>query len=144
MRVTPRDDARVSDGPVSDGPVSDGPVVVVDRQSGVGAFLLGLGLGAAAALLLAPRSGEDTRRQLSRRATDAGDSARRRAQGLVEAGRVAAAQARADLERRIAETKAAYQAGAAGARQSGAQQTASRAGVVPRGYESFDGDGHEG
>jgi hypothetical protein len=29
----------------------------------------------------------------------------------MEAGRVAAQQARADLERRIAETKAAYQAG---------------------------------
>lgn len=122
----------------------DERVIVIERHNaGIGPFLLGLGLGAAAALLLAPRSGEDTRRELARRAQDAGEGARRRAQGLVddvssevtgrigrardavelkrhqvqravEAGRVAAAQARDDLERRIAQTKAAYQAGADG------------------------------
>lgn len=148
----------------------DERVVVIEKHSaGIGSFLLGLGLGAATALLLAPQSGEATRRQLTRRAQDAGDDARRRAQDLVddmstevtgrldrartavvdrvdrardavdlkrqqvqravEAGRVAAAQARDDLERRIAETKAAYQAGA---------------GVAPGGYEPLDDDGLEG
>ncbi len=137
----------------------DERVVVIEKHSaGIGSFLLGLGLGAATALLLAPQSGGATRRQLARRAQDAGDGARRRAQGLVddvssgvngridrarsavelkrqqvqravEAGRVAAAQARDDLERRIAETKAAYQAGV---------------GVAPDGYEPLDDDGLEG
>ena len=36
----------------------------------------------------------------------------------VQAGREAAQQARSDLERRLAETKAAYQAGAQVARES--------------------------
>ncbi len=42
----------------------DKPVVVVERSGGVGAFLMGAALGALAALLLAPHSGEETRRVL--------------------------------------------------------------------------------
>lgn len=44
-----------------------GPVVVVERSSGIGAFLWGAVLGAAAALLLAPRTGEETREVLRTR-----------------------------------------------------------------------------
>jgi gas vesicle protein len=135
----------------------DDPYVVIEKHSGsVGSFLLGLGVGAAVALLLAPQPGVETRRLVARRARDAGDAARVRARGLaddmsadvtarvdrarsavttrvdrardavevrrqqvqraVEAGRAAAHHAREDLERRIAETKAAYQAGAQVAR----------------------------
>ena len=43
---------------------------------------------------------------------------RRQAERAIEAGREAAHQAREDLERRIAESKAAYQAGADVARES--------------------------
>jgi hypothetical protein len=43
------------------------------------------------------------------RARDAVELKRQQVQRAVEAGRVAAAHAREDLERRIAETKAAYQ-----------------------------------
>ncbi len=157
-------------------PPDDERVVIIEKQSaGVGSFLLGLGLGAAAALLLAPRAGSDTRRQLSRRAQDAGGTARRRAQGLVddvstgvtdqferarsavemrrhqvqravEAGRVAAAQAREDLERRLAETKAAYQAGAVGgpADRASERTTGRSHGVATGGYEPLDDDGLEG
>ncbi len=47
---------------------SDKPVVVIERsESGLGPFLLGIGIGAAVALLFAPRSGEDTRRDLTNR-----------------------------------------------------------------------------
>jgi gas vesicle protein len=47
----------------------DQPVVVVERSGGgVGAFLAGALVGAVAALLLAPRSGEETRAQLRERA----------------------------------------------------------------------------
>ena len=126
----------------------DEPAVIIERHSGgVGAFLLGVTIGAVAALLLAPQSGEATRRDLRRGArrarrtaqniagdlgtkvSDTFDQARDRVeQGIdtarqaidlkkrqvtraMEAGRAAAQQAREELERRIAETKAAYNAG---------------------------------
>jgi gas vesicle protein len=138
----------------------DDPYVVIEKHSGsVGSFLIGLGVGAAVALLLAPQPGVETRRLVARRARDAGGAARERARGLaddmsievgghldrarsavttrvdrareavdlkrqqvqraVEAGRHAAQTAREDLERRIAQTKAAYQAGAQVARDAG-------------------------
>ncbi len=127
----------------------DEPYVIIEHESGgAGSFLVGLALGAAVALLFAPRSGVETRREIRRRARKAGrvaqdaaeelsdkvvdryenarqaveeriDTARRavelkkrQAQEAIRAGREAATQARSDLERRIEETKAAYQAGA--------------------------------
>jgi gas vesicle protein len=45
----------------------DEPAVIIERHSGgVGSFLLGIAIGAAAALLLAPQSGAATRRDLRR------------------------------------------------------------------------------
>jgi gas vesicle protein len=53
------------------------PYVIVERnQLGVGSFLIGLALGAGVALLLAPQSGEETRRGLARRARRAQDAAK--------------------------------------------------------------------
>jgi gas vesicle protein len=49
----------------------DQPYVVIERHSsenGVGAFLFGIALGAGVALLMAPRSGAATRRDIKRRA----------------------------------------------------------------------------
>ena len=127
----------------------DEPTVIIERNSGggVGSFLLGVAIGAAAALLLAPQSGAATRRDIRRgarkarraahdlagdistRVTDTFDQARdkvehgidtarqaidlkkRQVSRAMEAGRAAAQQARDELERRIAETKAAYSAG---------------------------------
>jgi len=43
------------------------PVVIIEKSSGVGSFLLGALLGAGAALLLAPRTGEETREVLRAR-----------------------------------------------------------------------------
>jgi gas vesicle protein len=132
----------------------DQPYVVIERHSdtGIGPFLVGLALGAGAALLLAPRSGAATRRDIKRRArrvrraaenvandvtatvVDTFEDARRRVEDQIdsarhaldvkrqqvhramEAGRAAAQEARDELEQRIAETKAAYGAGAAVAR----------------------------
>ena len=51
------------------------------------------------------------------RARQAVDLKRRQVQRAIDAGRSAAYEAREDLERRIAETKAAYQAGARVARE---------------------------
>jgi gas vesicle protein len=57
------------------------PYVVVERhEAGVGSFIVGLALGAGVALLLAPQSGEETRRTLARRARRAQEAA----QELVE------------------------------------------------------------
>jgi gas vesicle protein len=155
----------------------DDPYVVIEKHSGsVGSFLIGLGVGAAVALLLAPQPGVETRRLVARRARNAGDAARDRARGFagdvsaevggridrargavtarvdrardavelkrqqvqraVEAGRQAAQHAREDLERRIAETKAAYQAGTQVARDVGdrpAARAAAAAGAVAGG-----------
>ena len=135
----------------------DEPAVIIERHSGgVSSFLLGVTIGAVAALLLAPQSGEATRRDLRRGArrarrtaqniagdlgtkvSDTFDQARDRVeQGIdtarqaidlkkrqvsraMEAGRAAAQQARDELERRIAETKAAYNAGVDVARSGNA------------------------
>jgi gas vesicle protein len=124
------------------------PYIVIEKHSGgVGNLLLGVLIGAGVALLFAPRSGEETRQDIRRRARKAGDTVKDAAQGVtdqvvdtfesardrveeqidsartaielkkqqvaraVEAGREAAQQARGDLERRLAETKAQYASG---------------------------------
>jgi gas vesicle protein len=128
----------------------DGRYVVIERQDGgssLGPFILGAAIGAGLALLFAPRSGEETRADIRRRARKAKDAAQRVASGVtetvtdtfqdarrrveeqidtarnaiemkkeqmrraMEAGRVAAGEARVDLENRLTETKAAYNAG---------------------------------
>jgi gas vesicle protein len=126
--------------------LDDEPYVIVERHEGnpIGPFLIGLAVGAGIALLLAPKSGEETRREIAdgvKRAREAAtdavegitetvaekldgarnkvaegiDSAReavdirrRQVSSAVEAGRVAARQAREDLELRLAESKAAH------------------------------------
>lgn len=141
----------------------DSPYVVIERRSGgVGTFFLGLAIGAGIALLFAPRSGQETRQEIARRARRVKEAAQDTVAGVtesvqdtfaaarqkvedglseareaievkreqvaraVDAGRVAAEQARADLERRLAETKAAYNAGAQVARDARAERAAKR------------------
>ena len=127
----------------------DEPYIVIEKHSSgdVGNLLLGVLIGAGVALLFAPRSGQETRREIGRKARQAGDavkgvaeevtgqvvdtfegakarveeqidsarsaieSKKRQVSRAMDAGREAAAQARGDLERRLAETKAAYNAG---------------------------------
>jgi gas vesicle protein len=70
------------------------------------------------------------------RARDAVELKRQQVQRAVEAGRHAAQTAREDLERRIAQTKAAYQAGAQVAREAGdrpAARAAAAAGAIAGG-----------
>ncbi len=122
----------------------DGPLVVIERDKGssTGAFLLGAVLGAGIALLLAPRSGKETQEQLKSRARELRQATRERVRaaqeeleerlgrageqvrdqidsvkGAVDAGRQAALDARADLEDRIANSKAAYRAASDAARR---------------------------
>lgn len=143
----------------------DEPVIVIERHGGgMGSFIWGAAIGAAVALLFAPQSGVETRREIQRRArtakrraqeqveaaqdavVDRYESARRRveeriddvrsavelkkmqAQEAVRAGRQAASDARLELEKRIAEGKAAYDAGAEvvrGTRKPAAEGTGS-------------------
>jgi gas vesicle protein len=104
-------------------------VIVEKREPGVGSFLIGLALGAGVALLLAPQSGEETRRVIARRARRAQDAA----QDFVEdvSGTVADKfqEVRATVEERIEATleavddkkrrvSNAYHAGRAAAREA--------------------------
>lgn len=60
-----------------DEPYYGEPYVIVERrEAGIGPFLIGLALGAGVALLLAPRSGEETRRGIARQARRAQEAAR--------------------------------------------------------------------
>jgi gas vesicle protein len=54
----------------------DEPYVVIEQnEPGIGSFIIGLAVGAGLALLFAPRSGAETRRDLQRRAREVGDQA---------------------------------------------------------------------
>ena len=107
------------------------PYVIVERResAGVGPFLIGLAFGAGVALLLAPQSGEETRRAVARRARRAQEVA----QDFVEdvSGTVADKfqEVRATVEERIEATleavddkkrrvSNAYHAGRAAAREA--------------------------
>jgi gas vesicle protein len=63
----------------------DEPYVVIEQRStSVTPFLIGLALGAGAALLFAPRSGEETRREIKRRALRARRLAEKKASEITE------------------------------------------------------------
>jgi gas vesicle protein len=81
------------------------PYVIVERrEAGIGPLLLGIAIGAGAALLFAPQSGEETRRGIARSARRAQD----KAQDFVEdvSGTVADKfnEVRASVEERIEAT----------------------------------------
>jgi gas vesicle protein len=113
-----------------DDPYIERPYVVVERdRGGVGPLFLGLALGAGLALLLAPQSGEETRRGIARRAR----RAQQAAQDFVEdvSGTVADKfnDVRSTVEERIEATldavdtkkrqvTSAFEAGRVAARQS--------------------------
>jgi gas vesicle protein len=83
-------------------------VVVIEQQSSdIGALLLGFAIGAGVALLLAPTTGVETRKEIRRRLKSARQAAGDAAEGV--AGRVTStlAEAREDIERRIGEARTA-------------------------------------
>ena len=115
----------------------EGPYVIIERRTGnFGTFVWGLLLGAGAALLFAPKSGRETRRELSESAVRLRDKAETRvrevqrsvqetvddvrrqveegvdsARRAVETGRQAARTSRDDMERRVRGSAAAFRAG---------------------------------
>lgn len=128
----------------------DMPYIVLDRDrgGGIGSFLLGALVGAGLALLFAPKSGEETQeelreharklrstaeervreaqRQLEDRLGDVRENVQTRFDDVREAvhqGRVAATDARTDLERKLQRSKAAYRAGVEAAREAISAET---------------------
>lgn len=80
----------------------DEPYVIIEKQeASVGSLLLGIAIGAGVALLFAPRSGEETRADLRRRARDAGDAARVAAQDVMDTAVGAVEEARRAVDDRV-------------------------------------------
>ena len=132
----------------------DDYVVIEKESSSIAPFFLGLVVGAGLALLFEPqikrgaravrRKAADTLETATEKVADTFESAKQKVEdrinavrGAVEekkdhveramrAGREAAAQARQDLERRLAETKAAYNAGAQVAKDVRAEKAVRR------------------
>lgn len=121
----------------------DVPTIIIEKDSsgGFGAFVLGALVGAGVALLLAPQSGEETQKQIKRRAEDLRNDAEDRLKAAsaeletrldqarlgvservdrvkdaVDTGREAARDARHELESKLETSKQAYRAGVDAAR----------------------------
>ena len=83
----------------------DDRVVIVERDGGsssMGTFLLGLAIGAGAALLFAPASGEETRARLQEEARRAGKRVKDMTDEFTEALRQALAAEGSELPHRFA------------------------------------------
>jgi gas vesicle protein len=134
----------------------EGAYVLIERDRGgsLGAFVVGALIGAGVALLFAPKTGEETQEDLRQKARELRDAAEDRVRdaqrrfgesvetardgvesqletvrGAVDQGRVAAQEAREDIERRLAASKAAYRAGVeAGRDPEGNEEVAAAAG----------------
>lgn len=122
----------------------EGYVIIERRTGNFGTFLWGLLIGAGAALLYAPKSGRETRRELGESAVrirdraetrvrevqrtvhDTVDDVRRQveegigsARSALEQGREAARTSRDEMERRVRGSAAAFRAGYDAARGPG-------------------------
>lgn len=126
----------------------EGYVIIERRTGNFGTFLWGLLIGAGAALLYAPKSGVETRRELGESASrirdraetrvrevqrtvhDTVDDVRRQveegigsARSAIEQGRDAARTSRDEMERRVRNSAAAFRAGYDSARGPGGGAT---------------------
>jgi gas vesicle protein len=144
----------------------EGPYVIIERRTGnFGTFVWGILLGAGAALLFAPKSGRETRRELSESAVRLRDRAETRvrevqrsvqetvgdvrrqveegvdsARRAVETGREAARTSRDDMERRVRGSAAAFRAGYDAARSGPAGGNPGPDPEDVLGEDSQDGD----
>ena len=88
----------------------DEPYVVIEQKpAGAGSFILGLAVGAGLALLFAPRSGAETRRDLQRRAREVGDQAQDLVSELTESVGSTIQHAKDSVENRIDATRDAIE-----------------------------------
>jgi gas vesicle protein len=97
----------------------DLPYIVIERHdSGVGAFFWGALLGAAAALLLAPRSGAETQRELRERVFRLRNDAEDRVDDARDAVRTVVDRARDRVVDRVEAVRESVQARASQARDA--------------------------
>ena len=97
----------------------DLPYIVIERQSGAaGPFLWGALLGAGAALLLAPRSGEETQREIRDKVTRARRDAEHRVTDTRDAMLGAMERTRDTVQDRVDSVRDALQSGADQARDA--------------------------
>ena len=88
----------------------DEPFVVIEKEQGtLSSFFMGLAIGAGLALLFAPRSGLETRREIKRRAKSAERAARRVASDVTDTVTDGFNDARRRVERRIDRTRQAIE-----------------------------------
>jgi gas vesicle protein len=88
----------------------DGRYVVIERsEPGIGSFILGLAVGAGIALLFAPRTGEETRRDLQRRAKRVGDQAQDFVSEMTDSVSQTINAAKEKVETRIDSTRQAVE-----------------------------------
>ena len=84
-------------------------VVIEKRDAGTGAFMLGVLAGAAVALLFAPRSGVETRAELTRAARRAQENARNLVDDVAESLGETIETARTAVERKVEEARGAVE-----------------------------------
>jgi gas vesicle protein len=84
----------------------DAPFVVIEKnEPGIGAFVAGLAIGAGLALLFAPRTGEETRRDLQQRARKVGDQAQSLVSDVSDTVSNTISSAKQKVEERIDSTR---------------------------------------
>jgi gas vesicle protein len=92
----------------------DEPYVVIEERSDIGTFLLGIAIGAGAALLFAPRAGAEVRGEIKRRVKRASDGvagtfhdAREAVEQRLESARIALEEKRQKVADAVAAGRAA-------------------------------------
>ena len=83
----------------------------MEDDSKLGYFFLGLGVGVAAGLLFAPKTGEETRSLIKSKATDGADYVRKRGENLRESANDIIDRGRDAVSRQKDQLSAAVQAG---------------------------------
>lgn len=90
----------------------------MEDDSKLGYFFLGLGVGAAAALLLAPKTGEETRALIKSKANDSADYLRKRSEDLKDQASELVDKSRDAVSRQKDQLTAAVSAGRQAYRES--------------------------
>ena len=88
----------------------DTPYVVIEKsEPGIGTLLMGIAIGAGIALLFAPKTGEETRRDLQRRARKVSDQAQDLVSEVPDSVSQTIQSAREKVETRIDSTRSAVE-----------------------------------
>jgi gas vesicle protein len=97
--------------------------MIMENDSKISYFFLGLGLGVAAGVLFAPQSGEETRRLLKDKAEEGVDILKRRGADLQETAAEAMERGKQSLQRRKEALAGAVEAGRQAYREAATAET---------------------